>query len=32
MKPKRKPRTWGDVEFCVECWPKHEKDHDEGRI
>jgi hypothetical protein len=22
----------GGPEFCVECWPKHEKEHDEGRI
>lgn len=21
----------GGQEFCEDCWPKHEKDHDEGR-
>lgn len=22
----------GWMEFCAVCWPKHEKDHDDGRI
>ena len=22
----------GGPEFCAVCWPKHEKDHDEGRL
>ncbi len=22
----------GWPEFCSECWPKHEKDHDDGRV
>ena len=22
----------GGPEFCSECWPKHEKEHDEGRL
>ncbi len=22
----------GGLDFCRECWPKHEKEHDEGRI